>query len=258
MKNEWSGTSAIPGKAADHLRGIDQPSLGRGATTWQAVRDRILILIRSGEWPAGELVPTEMRLATEWGCARATVNRAMRDLAESGIVERRRKLGTRVTASMGQDARSAMFTLRSEISATGAEYGYRLVRFAQIDANAQIAGQLKLQAGAAIRHVSAVFMADETVYCGQETWLSCDRLPAIDDDALAQISVGEWLDHVARPNHVEIAILAAPVGDICAKAMGIAPGTTVLTIERAEWADATPLAFTRQYFPPGHRMVYMQ
>jgi GntR family transcriptional regulator, histidine utilization repressor len=30
------------------------------------------------------------------GCARATVNRALRDLAEAGLLERRRKGGTRV------------------------------------------------------------------------------------------------------------------------------------------------------------------
>ena len=47
-------------------------------------------------WKPGELIPNEADLAIEFGCARATVNRALRALAETGILDRRRKAGTRV------------------------------------------------------------------------------------------------------------------------------------------------------------------
>ena len=36
-------------------------------------------------------------LAAEFGCARSTVNRALRELAEAGFLERRRKAGTRIS-----------------------------------------------------------------------------------------------------------------------------------------------------------------
>ena len=68
----------------------------RKGMTWQAVQDIVLERIQNGIWPEGELIPTECDLAAELGCARATVNRAMQALAENGVVERRRKVGTRV------------------------------------------------------------------------------------------------------------------------------------------------------------------
>ena len=58
------------------------------------IRDEIAAAIRSGEWRPGDRVPTEQELAARYGCARATVSKALGELAASGLVERRRKAGT--------------------------------------------------------------------------------------------------------------------------------------------------------------------
>ncbi len=60
--------------------------------------NEVLHRIRTQRYPAGSLIPTELQLAAELGCARATVNRAMTELAQRGVVIRRRKVGTRVAA----------------------------------------------------------------------------------------------------------------------------------------------------------------
>ena len=64
--------------------------------TYRDVKTDILSKITKGAWGPGSLIPSEVELADTYGCARATVNRAMRELADEGIVERRRKAGTRV------------------------------------------------------------------------------------------------------------------------------------------------------------------
>ena len=91
--------------------------------TWQFVQEDVLARIQNGTWPAGELIPTETELAAEYGCARATVNRALQVLADSGILERRRKVGTRVVAH--PNVQAVRFLLRREIEAIGKVYGYR-------------------------------------------------------------------------------------------------------------------------------------
>ncbi|MEP5090001.1 MAG: winged helix-turn-helix domain-containing protein, partial [Paracoccaceae bacterium] len=64
--------------------------------SWHAVQEEVLRRIKNRSWKPGELIPNEADLAIEFGCARATVNRALRALAETGILDRRRKAGTRV------------------------------------------------------------------------------------------------------------------------------------------------------------------
>ena len=65
-------------------------------TGFREIRDTLVERIRAGQLRAGEFLPSEIELAAEFGVARATVSRALGDLAEAGVVERRRRAGTRV------------------------------------------------------------------------------------------------------------------------------------------------------------------
>ena len=58
------------------------------ANSWESVKAEAMRRITERIWRPGELIPNEEDLASEFGCARATVNRAMQELAEAGLVER--------------------------------------------------------------------------------------------------------------------------------------------------------------------------
>lgn len=248
--------SRLSAKAVAGLRGVSPELSGRSTTTWQTVRNEVLARIRSQEWSAGKLIPTEKQLASEWGCARATVNRALRDLADNGIVERRRKVGTRVSAAPSLRASRETSAIRSAIHALGAAFGYRLLQHDRIAAPSGIARQLQIANGAPVHYVNAVFLADQVPYCCLAMWLNTAALPDLDGIDLAESSAEEWLEHAVHPNHGRIAIMALPVEPGSAEVMNLRSGTPVLTIERTDWSDTTPVAFSRQSFPPGHRLVY--
>ena len=55
--------------------------------------------LRTGEFPVGSTLPTEMRLCEEYGASRHTVREAMRRLVGNGLVVRRQKTGTTVVAA---------------------------------------------------------------------------------------------------------------------------------------------------------------
>lgn len=57
-----------------------------------ALKERIL----NGSWKVGDQIPTEFDLATEFGCSRGTIGRAIAQLVHEGLVERRTRAGTRV------------------------------------------------------------------------------------------------------------------------------------------------------------------
>ena len=65
------------------------------ATIKAALRERIA----EGGWQPGVRLPSERELVQTFGCARMTVHRALRELEEEGLIERRQ--GTILfTASM--------------------------------------------------------------------------------------------------------------------------------------------------------------
>lgn len=61
--------------------------------------------IAAGTWAVGEYLPTEFELAAELHCGRHTISQAITRLVHEGLVERRRKSGTRVISNtMRSDA----------------------------------------------------------------------------------------------------------------------------------------------------------
>ena len=83
--------------------------------SWQSVQAEVLRRINAREWKPGDFIPNEAELAIEFGCARATVNRALRALAESGLLDRRRKAGTRVSLNPVRKATLDIPVIRYEI-----------------------------------------------------------------------------------------------------------------------------------------------
>ena len=50
--------------------------------SYKDIHKLLLDRITSGDWQPGILVPGEAKLASEFGCTRVTVNRAMQALAD--------------------------------------------------------------------------------------------------------------------------------------------------------------------------------
>ena len=94
---------------------------------WQSVQTEVLRRIHARDWKPGDLIPNEADLALEFGCARTTVNRALRAVAESGLLDRRRKAGTRVAVQPVAKATLNIAVIRNEIEVRGQEYGSRLI-----------------------------------------------------------------------------------------------------------------------------------
>ena len=71
-------------------------------TRYASVARRLAEGISTGEYPVGTVLPTEFRLAEQFGVSRATVRSALRELQQLGLVSRRRNTGTRVEAARAQ------------------------------------------------------------------------------------------------------------------------------------------------------------
>ncbi|MDF3855975.1 GntR family transcriptional regulator [Paracoccus sp. APAP_BH8] len=222
--------------------------------TWQAVQEEVLTRIHDGQWPEGELIPTEAELATEFGCARATVNRALQTLAQSGVLERRRKVGTRVA----QHPRVQMvrFLLKREIEAAGKAYGYALLDYQECAPPADVAQAMLLRTDDSLLRVRARFSADEAPYCCEERWINNYATPGLTREALMQMSPCEWLLGHVPINRASMAIGATLAGSgFIAEALGLAPGDPVLLAERIDWLNNMPVSLTRRYFPQHHRFA---
>lgn len=228
------------------------PGKFRRTQTWLSVKTEVLNRIRSGRWPEGAMIPTEHELAAELGCARATVNRALRELADSGILHRRRKVGTRVATQVDPGLLVNRPAIKTQIEDGGKSADYRLLESATVKAPAEVVEKLHLEQGTDVLYLVGLFTADSAPYCLEHRWMN---LALFGDDLpdFSQISANEWLHSYAARTHGNMTIRSDVTTSHWA-ALDVAANMPLLRLDTDSWAGANPICLTHQFFPPGHQL----
>jgi GntR family transcriptional regulator len=113
--------------------------------------------IDSGEWSAGERIPTEVELLTRFKVSRTTIREALRGLKSEGVLVAQGRYGTFV--------REATPRPRATPTITNRVYGYdttvRVVRAEVVPAPAHVAAFLGVERGAPVRRFLRVETLDD-------------------------------------------------------------------------------------------------
>jgi len=232
-----------------------QAKKDRAKTAFRDVKEDIRCKIVQGIWGPGALIPNEVDLAADFGCARTTVNRAMRELADEGLIERKRKAGTRVRLSPVRQARFNIPVVRKEIEARGAVYRYALVRRDIRTAPDWLRARLKLEEGGQVLHLTCMHYGDGAPYQYEDRWISLAALPQAEDVDFTAIGPNEWLVATVPFTEAEISFSATSADDAVAQQLGCAKGDALFLAERSTWLDAQAITYVRLVFQRGHRVT---
>ncbi len=224
-------------------------------SSYRDVKAEILRRITDGDWAPGALLPGEVELAESFGVARATVNRAMRELTEEGLLERRRKAGTRVRPSPLRAARFSIPLVREEIEATGASYRYALLERDPVAAPDWLRARLGLSKGARVLHVACLHSAGGAPYQFEDRWINLAALPEAEEADFAGCGPNEWLVQAVPYSEVEISFLATAADERVAEFLSMRVGEPVFTAERTTWFDGQSITHVRLSHARGHRMT---
>jgi GntR family transcriptional regulator, histidine utilization repressor len=224
-----------------------------GPVTWQSVRAEALRRIRTRAWPPGAQIPHEADLATEFGCARATVNRALRDLAEAGLLERRRKGGTRVSLTPVRKATFDIAIIRHDVEGRGQSHGYRLLADESAPLPAPIRRALHLTQPAPWRSIRALHLADGQPFCLESRWINPALIPA--DVSFDTISANEWLVRNIAYSGGDVILYATPADAVLSAVLACPPGAALFAIDRTTFTEQQPITAVTLTYAPGYRMI---
>jgi GntR family histidine utilization transcriptional repressor len=222
--------------------------------SWQSVRDEVRRRISIRQWKPGDAIPGEAELSREFGCARATVNRALRSLAQAGLLDRRRKAGTRVALHPVRKATLDIPVIRIEIEGKGMAHGYRLLRRALAAPPPVIGSRMQAPADAEMLHVTALHLADDRPYVLEDRWISPTAAPEALDADFSLISANEWLVAAIPFEGGDIEFTAIPASSDQARALECREGEALFAIHRTTWSAAGVITCVNLTFAPGYRM----
>ncbi len=224
-------------------------------TTYREVKADILRQITEGQLPPGSTLPNEVDLAESYGCARATVNRAMRELVADGFIERRRKAGSRVRQAPVRQARFTIPLVRQEVEDLGARYRYALVSRSVAPATDVLRARMGVKSSASLLHLVCMHYADGAPYQHENRWINLDATPDAETADFDQIGPNEWLVAQVPYTDVQISFQAITADATLAAHLECDTQDALFQIERTTQQDAQTVTLVQLTYRRGHRMT---
>ena len=229
--------------------------MSQGTQTWRGVRNRIHTAILNGVYAPGAKLPRDADLAAEMRCARSTVQRAMQSLSQRGIVERRRKRGTRVCLQPATKATLDIPITRDEVESRGSQYGYQLIRRSTEKTPLAVAGVLGLPQPTAMLRVRALHLADGRPYILEDRWISTRTVPEILTVDLASVSANEWLVRNRPISDCSIRLYAEAADEERAQYLDCRLKDALFIVDRSTWIGKLPITSVKASCAPGYRLL---
>lgn len=223
--------------------------------SWKDVRNEIHDAILSGRYSPGDRLPRDADIAEELNCARSTVQRAMQDLSDSGLVERRRKGGTRVRSDPVTRATLDIPITRREIEQKGGRYGHQLIRRVEEEAPRSVLAKFELASPHRTLHVEALHLSDGHPYILEDRWISLETTPEIADVDLTGQSANEWLVLNKPYSRCDLRFYAISADKKVADLLQTETGTALFVIERTTWIATEPITTVKAITAPGYQLL---
>jgi len=147
---------------------------------YERVARELVEAISSGRYPLGSRLPTELELCAQFGASRNTVRAALRELQDLGLIERRKKAGTRVTSAQATGGYRHSFASVDELIQFGARHRREVRAIEETTADRGLARKLRCPVGKVWLRISSLRLDAEGVAVG---WTDVYVDPAFSDIA---------------------------------------------------------------------------
>jgi GntR family transcriptional regulator len=168
----------------------------RDETTRQALRARLRELVAASR--VGDRLPSERELSARWGAARMTVRAATDALVAEGLVERRHGSGTYVVPRPFARV-LGLTSFTQDMAARGLVAGSRVLEFELEQADATIAGRLRVAVGQPIVRFTRLRFGSGDAMAVETTWMAAALVPGLRPDDLE----GSLYDLLARRYRIQ-------------------------------------------------------
>lgn len=215
----------------------------------QRILSEIEAHILSGRWPPGFRLPSELALAESYGCSRMTANKALTQLARTGLIERRRKAGSFVMRAQSRSAVLEIQDIRAEVTELGLPYRYQILRRDKRRSLRADRERLVMAQAGPVEELTCLHYAGERPFCLEERLINLAVVPEAADEDFAEMAPGAWLFGRVPWTSAEHRIRAEGADAETARILQLRQGTACLVIERRTWSSEHPVTQVRLTYP---------
>ncbi|URQ59934.1 histidine utilization repressor [Pantoea alhagi] len=213
------------------------------------VKQAISKQISAGVWRPHDRIPSEAELVAQFGFSRMTINRALRELTDEGLLVRLQGVGTFVAEPKGQ---SALFEIRSiadEITARHHQHRCEVLKLEQIEADFTQAAALDVEEGTPVFHSVMVHFENDVPVQIEDRCVNAMVAPHYLQQDFTATTPHAYLSLVApltEGEHIVEAVKSTPEEQML---LQIDDSEPCLLIHRRTWSTQHIVSHARLLFP---------
>lgn len=214
----------------------------------QRIRADIELNILSGKWPPGHKIPFERELMATYACSRMTVSNALSRLVESGLIERRRRLGSFVSYPGTHSTVLELPDIRAQIVTEQKTYLYELLslnrRVVGKEDSGRLGGVTKVTAIA----ITCRHLADGVPFAFEDRLINASAVPEASIVDFTSTPPSSWLLTYIPWTQSEHSISCINADAEQARILGLREGAACLVVERLTRRNGQVVTHVRQIF----------
>ncbi len=241
---------------------------------YQRIKESILKNIHAGKWQAGEAIPTEHALAERFNVSRMTVNRALKELSEERVLQRRQGSGTFVAQQQFNHTFVEVRNIAEDIKSDNKHYQAKVLSKRRLMAsdisphilayltkpmlgdasrtNTTLRAKQKTQSKLSnttpqIDEVKIVHSADGQPIQFEERWVDANIVPQFIEQDFSVVNTSDYLIEQAplQGGSYTITAMAAPAE--VASALNINEGDPALLLSRQTYSAGQVVTFVNMW-----------
>lgn len=225
------------------------PQTGAPAPLYEKIKRVISDNIAAGIWRPHDRIPSEAELVAQFGFSRMTINRALRELTDEGLLVRLQGVGTFVAEPKGQSALFEVHSIADEIAARKHQHRCEVVILEEVKADKQQAIALNVEEGTRIFHSLMVHYENDVPVQIEDRCVNAIVVPEYLQQDYTKTTAHDYLSLIAPLTEGEHIVEAVKGSSEECRMLQIHEHDPCLRILRRTWSRARIVTWARLLFP---------
>ncbi|EKT59591.1 UTRA domain-containing protein [Providencia burhodogranariea] len=211
---------------------------------YKQIQSYILRSIDLGIFKPETQIPTELELCAQFNVSRMTVNKAISELSQKGILSRKAGKGTFVASLKHELPVTKAFDIFDEISLSGNKYSGHQLQLKVIAASAEIALQLDVMEGSDIGYCKVLHFENDIPLMLEERYVNHAIVPDFVKQQFGDTETPSgYLQRHFPVSEMEHMIEVALSTKVIAQSLSIKEGSPCLQLSRRTWTGTTLISY---------------
>ncbi len=205
--------------------------------------------IKAGKWQAHQRVPSENELTEIFDVSRMTARRALQELADDGILYRRKGMGSFVSPPKHESALLKVQNIADEAEQKGHKFRSKVLKLKHAPLPEDIAEIWNIPAGTEVFHSLIIHFEDDLPVQFEERFVNPEVAPEYLYQNYHYYTPNSYLMKATPLTQVDQSVEAIPATAELAELLRVDKNSPLLSITRMTWAYEAPATYSKLIHP---------